>query len=291
MQRDAGEAASATTDTDGNGYDLHGYGLYSPGELFQRVVSQDIQRFIGSAQANWRPLSWMQNDATIGIDLADRDNLTLNRLNEGPASGTTRDRASVTDGTDNDRNFSAKVTSNSTWQAKQLPELQDVARRRLRQHRERRRRRQRHEPSARRTERRPDGDRESGSKQSLPTATKTLGLYVQELASIRDRLFITGAVRTDQNSAFGTNFQRVFYPKASVSYIISDESFFPKIPKFLDQLRLRYAYGASGVQPGATTTFRTYSASTANIGNPGAGAGTDRGRPHRQRTRQPGPQA
>ena len=31
----------------------------------------------------------------------------------------------------------------------------------------------------------------------------------------RDRLFLTAAVRSDQNSAFGTNFQRVFYPKAS----------------------------------------------------------------------------
>ena len=47
-----------------------------------------------------------------------------------------------------------------------------------------------------------------------PTAVKTLGLYVQEQAGIHDRLFLTVAVRTDQNSAFGTNFQRVFYPKA-----------------------------------------------------------------------------
>jgi TonB dependent receptor len=143
--------------------------------------------------------------------------------------------------------------------AEVVPERQDVARCGLREHRDRRRVGQ--------------TAVKSGSNQ-LPTAIKTLGLYAQELASIRDRLFITGAVRTDQNSAFGTNFQRVFYPKASVSYVISDESFFPHIPE-MDQLRLRYAYGASGVQPGATTTFRTYSASTANIGTPGSGSGTD----------------
>jgi len=46
---------------------------------------------------------------------------------------------------------------------------------------------------------------------------------VQEQVALRDRLFLTGAVRTDQNSAFGTNFQRVFYPKASLSWIASDE--------------------------------------------------------------------
>ena len=33
---------------------------------------------------------------------------------------------------------------------------------------------------------------------------------------------------TDQNSAFGTNFQRVYYPKASLSWVISDEDFFPR---------------------------------------------------------------
>jgi len=261
--------------TDGNGYDLHGYGLYSPGELFQRVVTQGIQRFIGTAQANWRPVAWMQNDATIGLDLADRDNLTLNRLNEGPASGTTRD-GTVTNSKTNDRNFSAKLTSNSTWNAR--PNLafktslgadyvnveQDQV-------------------SAGGTTLPPGGQnvgqtatRSSGNTNNqLPQANKTLGLYIQELTSIRDRLFITTAVRTDQNSAFGTNFQRVFYPKASLSYLISDESFFPRVPH-LDQLRLRYAYGASGVQPGATTTFQTFSASTANIGTPGAGTGSDK---------------
>ena len=261
--------------TDGIGYDLHGYGLYSPGELFQRVVTQGIQRFIGSAQANWRPFAWMQNDATVGIDLADRDNLTMNRLNEGPASGTTRD-GTVTNQKNNDRNFSAKLTSNATWNVRTNLALKTSA-------------------GADYVNIESDGVSASGTtlppggqnvgqtavrstgntNNQLPQANKTLGLYLQELASIRDRLFITGAVRTDQNSAFGTNFQRVFYPKGSLSYVISDESFFPHV-RFLDQLRLRYAYGASGVQPGATTTFKTFSASTANIGNPGSGTGTDK---------------
>ena len=84
-----------------------------------------------------------------------------------------------------------------------------------------------------------------------PTAVKTLGLFLQEQAGFNDRLFVTAAVRTDQNSAFGTNFQHVVYPKASVSWVVSDEGFFPRF-SWLDQLRLRTAYGASGVQPLAT---------------------------------------
>ena len=89
-------------------------------------------------------------------------------------------------------------------------------------------------------------------------------------------MFLTVAARTDQNSAFGTNFQRVVYPKASLSWIMSDEGFFPKFD-LLNQFRLRLAYGASGVQPGATTALQTFNAQTnnLNIATPGDASGTD----------------
>jgi hypothetical protein len=94
--------------------------------------------------------------------------------------------------------------------------------------------------------------------------TKTLGLYAEEQVGIRDRLFLIGGLRTDQNSAFGTNFQRVFYPKVSASYVISDEEWFPR-PRFLDQLRLRAAYGASGVQPGPNDALLYYTPAVTNV--------------------------
>ena len=59
---------------------------------------------------------------------------------------------------------------------------------------------------------------------------KSLGLYAQEQVAWRDRLFVTGAVRMDNNSAFGSELNRVFYPKLSASWVISEESFF-SIPK------------------------------------------------------------
>src|SRR5690606_12789019 len=104
----------------------------------------------------------------------------------------------------------------------------------------------------------------SGGGNQLPTVDKTLGFYVQEQASLRDKLFITVAARTDQNSAFGTNFQNVVYPKASVSWVMSEEAFFPKI-SWIDQFRLRGAYGASGVQPSATASFATYAAPSVSV--------------------------
>ena len=99
---------------------------------------------------------------------------------------------------------------------------------------------------------------------NLQTVNKTLGLYLQEQASFRDRMFLTVAARTDQNSSFGTNFQRVVYPKASLSWLISDESFFPHYD-WMNSFRLRTAYGASGVQPGGTVALQTFGASTANV--------------------------
>ncbi|HKH93530.1 MAG TPA: TonB-dependent receptor plug domain-containing protein, partial [Gemmatimonadaceae bacterium] len=44
----------------------------------------------------------------------------------------------------------------------------------------------------------------------------TLGMYIEQVVAWRDRLFVTAALRADDNSAFGENFDRVYYPKAAV---------------------------------------------------------------------------
>jgi TonB-linked SusC/RagA family outer membrane protein len=77
---------------------------------------------------------------------------------------------------------------------------------------------------------------------------KTLGFYVQEELSWEDRIFITGAVRGDDNSAFGSNFELQYYPKVSASWVISEESFWPA-PDVINSMRFRGAWGRSGRQP------------------------------------------
>src|SRR4029077_4011821 len=103
------------------------------------------------------------------------------------------------------------------------------------------------------------------ASEQQPTVTKTLGVYVQEAAALRDRVFLTVAARSDQNSAFGTNFQHVVSPKASLSWLLSDESFFPKSLDFLSQFLVRASYGASGVQPGRTQGLVTFAPGTVTI--------------------------
>ena len=105
----------------------------------------------------------------------------------------------------------------------------------------------------------------AGATKSADEATsesRTLGSFLEQNLSFRDRLFVTGALRSDRNSAFGADFKTVIYPKFSASWIPSDESFFPQMG-WLNELRLRTAYGASGVQPGTTDAVQFFSSTTA----------------------------
>jgi TonB-dependent SusC/RagA subfamily outer membrane receptor len=80
------------------------------------------------------------------------------------------------------------------------------------------------------------------------TENKSLGAYVQEEVNWQDRLFFTAAVRADDNSAFGSNFDAQYYPKVSAAWVISEEPFWTVGP--VNTLRLRTALGQAGRQPG-----------------------------------------
>ncbi len=254
------------------GEDLFGYNGYVPSEMNQILTQQDIQRMIGSFNASWRPLTWMQNDGTVGIDLSNRMDLTLCRFGECPVQGTQRQGRSIIAHT-NDLNFTAKLMSTSSWRPRPWADLKSTVGADYinLQNDASQARGDILPPGAQRPQ---DGAIPSVAG-TLATATKTLGVYVQEQLGLRDRLFLTAAVRSDQNSAFGTNFQRVFYPKFSMSWVISDEAFFPQW-SFINQFRLRSAYGQSGVQPGPTAALVTFNATNLNVpANPGTSSGTD----------------
>ena len=105
----------------------------------------------------------------------------------------------------------------------------------------------------------------------------TIGGYIQEQLVWNDRLYVTGALRADDNSAFGTNFDVVTYPKLGVSYVVSEEPRFP-LPGAINSLRLRAAFGGSGLQPGAFDAIRTYSlAGTGGTATPSSPGNPDLG--------------
>ncbi len=106
------------------------------------------------------------------------------------------------------------------------------------------------------------------SSTSTFSENNSVGYYIQEQLAWNNRLFVTGALRADDNSSFGKNFDLILYPKASLSYVISEE------PRFGDMLRswrvnslkLRAAWGAAGRAPAAYAAEQTFTVDRATLG-------------------------
>jgi len=81
------------------------------------------------------------------------------------------------------------------------------------------------------------------------------GFFFQNVLDITNKYFLTLGVRVDGNSAFGEGFGLQVYPKGSLSWVISDEEFWPES---FGQIKLRTAYGQSGRAPGAFDAVRTW---------------------------------
>ncbi|MFO0241657.1 SusC/RagA family TonB-linked outer membrane protein [Gemmatimonas sp.] len=246
----------------GLGTPLNGYRAWTPGYMWQEKTAQEVNRFLWSGQANYRPTSWLAARAAVGNDWTSRNDENLLQRGEGPpltaitrfgSRGLNRvyiNNLTVDAGataTYNFLGFQNKTTvgaqyigfnsSSATTGSNQLaPGSQNVA---------------------------------SGTQLTVDEATtrqKTFGAFIEQSLAWRDRLFLTAAVRSDQNSAFGTNFQSIVYPKASMSYLISEEDWW-KAPSWVNTMRLRYAYGQSGVQPGPNDALRFYTAGITSVQN------------------------
>lgn len=103
-----------------------------------------------------------------------------------------------------------------------------------------------------------------------------LGFFIQEQLGYDDYIFVTAGGRFDAHSAFGSNFNGVFYPKISLSVVPTSAAFWNQ-NELLSSLRFRAAIGQSGLQPGTFDALTTYAAINSatgagiapfNLGNP-----------------------
>ena len=83
----------------------------------------------------------------------------------------------------------------------------------------------------------------------------TGGFFGQTLFDYQDKYFLTVALRIDGNSAFGEDFGLQPYPRATLSWVTSDEEFWPED---LGELKIRAAWGHAGRAPGAFDAVRTW---------------------------------
>lgn len=226
-------------------------------------IRQGINRFTGSVTGNWRPFRWMSHRVTVGRDLTNENNVesleyptndTVRYFWAGPLgngyrfqnlrevifdtydySGTVN--LNVREGLNSQTSVGVQYYTKDFQIASVQgegfpgPGVTTVA------------------AAAARTFQNQDY-----------WQNRTLGVFFQQQLGWRDRLFLTGAVRVDNNSAFGSEVDFVTYPKASVSWVLHEEPLFSRVqPSFLNTLRLRAAYGESGTQPELNSALRTFS--------------------------------
>jgi TonB-dependent starch-binding outer membrane protein SusC len=242
----------------GNLPDVNRGWFFIPAELFAELANQEANRFTGGFTGNWHPTSWLTSHATIGYDVVNRTDVQFFPTGEVAdfPSGASSNRF----GAKSNNRFQISQTSVDLGASARFP-LSDAVGSRTSVGGQFFRDLSRGNYAFARGL--PAG---SGTITGAATSeardtsleSRSIGSYVEEEISLKDRLYLTGALRFDDNSAFGENFNATAYPKASVSWLVSEEPFFHA--KAFNTLRLRAAYGASGQQPGTTDARRFFNA-------------------------------
>ncbi|MFI5279394.1 MAG: SusC/RagA family TonB-linked outer membrane protein [Gemmatimonadales bacterium] len=247
------------------------YGFFLPGDVSQIQTRQDIDRLTGTVSVNWLPSTWFTGRATAGLDYTGRTDFQSQLRGQGPNFSNFR-QGRITDNRFSIYHYTADVSGtaqfalNSDWHSKTSVGMQYL-----------------HDNLfavlANATNLPPGGQSVTAgatrSSSEQTTAAVTLGEYLEQVFGFRNRVFITGGLRYDRNSAFGTQSRTASYPNIQASWVLSEEPFFPR-SNFISNLRLRAAYGATGNQPGTTAALQFFTAQTASVPTvSGGGAGTD----------------
>jgi TonB-linked SusC/RagA family outer membrane protein len=232
--------ATCGTDTLSRGYRNPNYPAT---RIFALDTRQNIERLLGSAQANWQPKTWLSVIAVGGMDLIERyDQETLPQgavTLFNPEGYRQVNRAEI-------RTYSGNTSATGTFGLRD--DLRSVTTVGAQWNRE----------AFTRTDAYGDallpGTSSLAGTSSLfavgesSTDIITLGYLATERLEWRDRVFLTGGLREDKNSNFGVNLPFVKYPSAQLSWVIGEEPFFPKTSA-VSSLRLRTAFGESGQRP------------------------------------------
>ncbi|WJS95220.1 SusC/RagA family TonB-linked outer membrane protein [Flavobacterium johnsoniae] len=80
-------------------------------------------------------------------------------------------------------------------------------------------------------------------------------LFGQLEFDIKDQLFVTGSVRKEWSSTYGTNANSAIFPAASASWVLSNSFTLPEAVSFA---KLTYAYGEVGIAPRPYQTISTF---------------------------------
>lgn len=215
-----------------------------PGPRFMAVnTRQDVEHFIGSGNATWQPVRWLNLIGTAGYDMIDRhDNESLP---QGaiqvfvPQGSRTSNRAQI-------RTYTGNASGVATFNL--APSLRSVSTVGAQWGREFFNRTDAYGETLLPGTNSLSGTSTQRSVGESSSDIVTIGTILQERLEWRDKVYLSAGLRADKNSNFGVELPFVKYPSASISWVIGDEPFFPET-RLLGNLRLRAAYGQSGQRP------------------------------------------
>ncbi len=241
-----------------------GYGFLTPAQSFTIRTFQNIDHFTGSVETNYRPLNWLEGHAVIGTDFLSRydENTSVPGLipasinptaNEGNRQANPFQLYNWTANFYGSAAFALTPTLNSTTTGGFLyyhQRLHGVV--------------ARVQKLTTGTNSLAGGVIQTDSETTQETVT--IGRFVEERLGYKNRVFVTAALRSDDNNSFGKRFGNILYPRLSTSWVLSEEPFFPTIG-WLGTLKLRAAYGTSGLHPGPTDALQFFVATPVLIGS------------------------
>jgi TonB-linked SusC/RagA family outer membrane protein len=229
-----------------------------PGGTLAATNVEEVSHVTGSLTGTWRPRSWLAAHATVGTDISANQLLYL--LPRGQGSATPLDGRRL------DQNQNVALYSADIGVTALSTPMQSVSSRSSVGVQYNRRMARLVGAVAQGLA--PGGQTVTGAASATPfesnIETIVAGSYIEEVVGYRDRLFVTGALRADGGSAFGTNFETAVYPKLSASWIALDPGVGREVLG-LTSLRVRIAYGQSGVQPSPVAALARDSTFTAIV--------------------------
>ena len=263
--------ATPTNLYDSNGVPLPNNGFYSalPSAYYKQYqMYQDISRFTGSVQVTHTPVGWFTHHLTVGTDQGYEDGEELSAVHNDP-------NFSYFFGFDADSGYKSVATRQNSLSTLTYGGTLKTAFRALsfassygvdffRRNTKYVSAYGQDFPGPGLTALSSTTAQRTGSETSVEN--NTVGIYGQEQIGLNDRLFLTAGLRSDNNSSFGANFKRVYYPKVSLSWVASEEPFY-RLP-FVNTLKLRAAYGQTGQAPLPYSAVAFDSAVTGPGGSP-----------------------
>lgn len=219
-----------------------GYGFSRPANSVGEETYRKNDHFINSGTVNWRPFPWLATRATVGLD----------HLNYADEQNVLRGQGCLTCGTENqgkrlfnrfiDTRYTVDLSGSATYRLTDRIGAKTSVGAQYN--------RDKLFGVLAQADILPPGiiSLSAGAQKTLTEATVdviTLGTYVEQQLSLDDRLFLTGALRIDDNSAFGEASRSARYPKVSASWVARET----RDAGLLTSLRFRAAYGATGQSP------------------------------------------